>query len=126
MLLVRGIHTGYRSVPVLYDVSLTVSEGEICSLVGANGAGKTTLLRTLSGLLKPWAGTIEFQGRRIDGREPHSIVAEGLVQVAEGRRLFPRMTVLENLRLGASTPRAIARREENLERVLALFPRLKE
>ncbi|HEY8417479.1 MAG TPA: ABC transporter ATP-binding protein [Limnochordales bacterium] len=126
MLVVRGLHAGYRSVQVLYDVALTVSEGQCCALVGANGAGKTTLLRTLSGLLRPWAGTIEFGGERIDGREPHVIVEKGLVQVAEGRRLFPRMTVLENLRLGASTPRAASEREQNLERVFALFPRLKE
>jgi len=126
MLVVRGLDAGYRSIQVLYDVALTVREGQCCALVGANGAGKTTLLRTLSGLLRPWAGTIEFAGERIDGREPHAIVEKGLVQVAEGRRLFPRMTVLENLRLGASTPRAAAERERNLERVFGLFPRLKE
>src|SRR5690554_6191539 len=116
MLVVRGLNAGYRSVQVLYDVALTVGEGQCCALVGANGAGKTTLLRALSGLSRPWDGTIEFGGERIDGLEPHAVVERGLVQVAEGRRLFPRMTVLENLRLGASTPRAAAQREQNLER----------
>jgi branched-chain amino acid transport system ATP-binding protein len=109
-------------VVAVHDVSLRVDAGEIVSLVGANGAGKTTLLRAISGLLRPRAGTITFDGRRLDGAAPERIVELGVVQVPEGRKLFPTLTVRENLELGAYTARARARRAETLAALLARFP----
>jgi branched-chain amino acid transport system ATP-binding protein len=107
-------------------VTLAVEPGEILSVVGANGAGKTTMLRTISGLLRPHGGQILFDGERLDLLPSHAIVARGVVQVPEGRKIFPTLTVRENLELGSYSAKARASRARSLERVLALFPRLAE
>src|SRR5438874_617943 len=122
----HGIHTFYGHIHALKGIDLSVHEGEIVTLLGANGAGKTTTLNTISGLLRPQHGEIRLEGRRIDALPPHRIVELGISQAPEGRRVFGRMTVAENLSLGAfsrSDRPAIA---ADLERVLTLFPRLKE
>jgi branched-chain amino acid transport system ATP-binding protein len=116
----------YGRITALEDVSLTVGEGEIVTLIGANGAGKTTTLRAISGLVRPASGTIRFAGRDISRLAPNAIVAAGISHSPEGRRIFPRMTVRENLELGAYTRRAKHEIAEDLERVLTIFPRLKE
>jgi len=126
MLRVTGIQTFYGDLQALHGVTLEVREGEIVSVIGSNGAGKTTTLMTISGVLRPRRGEIEFAGRRIDHLKPADIVEAGLCHVPEGRQLFPTMTVEENLILGACTRRARAAREETLERVYTLFPRLRE
>ena len=110
----------------LKKVSLDLKEGEIVTLIGANGAGKTTLLRTISALLKPTRGTIEFCGERIDGLRPDAIVRKGISHVPEGRRVFPQMTVLENLEMGAYTRPDRKFIKQELEKVFHLFPRLAE
>ncbi len=125
-LVVEHLRAGYGDVEVLREVSFEVGPGEIVALVGANGVGKTTTLRTISGLLRPAGGTIRLGGARIDGLPPHEIVARGLLQVPEGRKIFPSLSVQENLDLGAYAPAAKARRAEALARVLALFPILAE
>src|SRR5919109_3925781 len=101
LLSVQDIDVFYSEVQALWDVSLEVEQGEICTLIGSNGAGKTTSLKTISGLLQPASGSITFAGERIDGRPAHYIVERGVAQVPEGRRLWPEMTVEENLLLGA-------------------------
>jgi branched-chain amino acid transport system ATP-binding protein len=116
----------YGRITALQDVSLTVDEGEIVTLIGANGAGKTTTLRAISGLVRPAAGTIRFDGRDISRLPPDQIVRAGISHSPEGRRVFPRMTVRENLELGAYTRTAKPEIAADLERVLAIFPRLKE
>lgn len=121
---VSGIDAGYGNVQVLRGASISVGDGESVGLFGPNGHGKTTLLRSISGLLRPWAGSITFQGRDITGSSPRQIVEMGLIHVPQASTLFPRMTVLENLTLGAYAPRARPHRPRNLERVFALFPRL--
>jgi branched-chain amino acid transport system ATP-binding protein len=126
ILAVRDLRAGYRDVPVLRGVSLAVGPGEIVALVGANGAGKTTTLRAIAGLLPPGSGEVHFGGRRIDGVPPHEIVARGLVLTPEGRRIFPSLTVRENLDLGGYRPAARARRRASLDRVMTLFPVLAE
>ena len=126
LLQVDGIVAAYGQVRALWDVSLRVEEGEVVSLLGANGAGKTTTMRVLSGLLRPRAGSVVFGGRSIHRLPPPRIVQAGLVQIPEGRRLWPRMTVLENLELGAYAPHLRARRHETMDWVLSLFPRLRE
>ena len=126
MLQVDRIDVFYGDIQALREVSLAVSSGEIVSLVGGNGAGKTTTLKTISGLLRPASGSITFDGRRIDRHSPHGIVAMGLSQVPEGRRIFPRMSVLENLHMGSHLPQARRRREETLSWVFELFPILRE
>ena len=103
MLAVMGLRAGYGKIEVLHDIGLSVERGQIVTLIGANGAGKTTLLKTISGLIRPAAGTIEFEGKSIVRRPPHKIVALGLSQVPEGRAILKRMTVLDNLRMGAYT-----------------------
>lgn len=118
---VRGIRGGYGDVTVLKDVSLSVRDREVVALVGANGAGKSTLLRTVSGLLRPTAGEIHFQGERIDHASPHHVVELGFVQVPEGKQLFPQMTVEENLLVGSMCPRARGERRQSLEEVYSLF-----
>ena len=123
---VQGIGSGYGDVPVLSDVSLTVGENEIVSVVGANGAGKTTLLSTISGLLPCTAGAIRFNGEPIERLAAHDVVTRRLVMVPEGGRLFPFMTVLENLELGAFNSSARAALKTSLDDVLALFPILAE
>jgi branched-chain amino acid transport system ATP-binding protein len=123
---VAGLRAGYGDVPVLRGIDLSVPAGSITALIGANGAGKTTLLRTISGIIPAEAGTIRYDGRDIVGMPPWDIVRAGLVQVPEGRRLFPDMTVLENLLVGSSSPAARRRRDENLTVVLELFPKVRD
>jgi branched-chain amino acid transport system ATP-binding protein len=120
MLSVMGLRAGYGKIEVLHDIGLSVDRGQIVTLIGANGAGKTTLLKTISGLIRPTAGTIEFEGKSIVRRAPHKIVALGLSQVPEGRAILKRMTVLDNLRMGAYT-----RRDAGIGRDIdAVFERL--
>ena len=126
LLEVEGLVARYGRITALEDVSLSVGEGEIVTLIGANGAGKTTTLRTISGLVRPAAGTIRFAGRDITRLAPNEIVRAGIGHSPEGRRIFPRMTVRENLELGAYTRRAKPEIAADLERVLTIFPRLKE
>jgi len=126
LLRVDGIEVGYGDLTAVGDVSLEVREGEMVALIGANGAGKTTTLRAVSGLLPLRRGRIEFEGQRLDGLTSAQIVARGIAHVPEGRQLFPTMTVLENLELGARSRAARARGAESLARVFDLFPRLRE
>ncbi len=126
LLELENVNTYYGHIHALRGISLTVEQGEIVTLIGSNGAGKSTTLRTISGLLKPKQGRVRFNGRDITGMAPHEIVLLGLGHVPEGRGVFPRLTVRENLEMGAFTvkdPKVIA---ERMERVFALFPRLKE
>jgi branched-chain amino acid transport system ATP-binding protein len=123
MLEVRNLVAGYDGVPILRGISLDVGAGEIVTVLGANGVGKTTLNRAISGLLRADAGTIVFDGMSLAGLKPEVIVAQGLIHVPEGRKVFPNMSVRENLELG-SYRRAKANRSRNLERVFAIFPRL--
>ncbi|MBT9291512.1 ABC transporter ATP-binding protein [Prosthecodimorpha staleyi] len=125
MLEIRDLVAGYGGVPVLRGVSLDVRAGEIVAVLGANGAGKTTLNRAISGLIRPDGGSIGFEGRELTGLSAPDIVALGLIHVPEGRKIFPNMSVRENLELG-SYRRAKPNRAANLERVFAIFPRLKE
>jgi branched-chain amino acid transport system ATP-binding protein len=122
----RGVHTFYGHIHALKGISLEVRPGEIVTLIGANGAGKTTTLRTISGIIRPREGEIKLHGERIDRLQPHCIVEKGVCQSPEGRRIFPRMTVLENLEMGAFARRNQVEIKEDLERVLTLFPRLAE
>jgi branched-chain amino acid transport system ATP-binding protein len=126
MLEVANIHTYYGNIHALRGVSLSVGQGEIVTLIGANGAGKTTTLNTISGLLRPRQGHIRLQDEDLLGVRPHHIVAKGVVQVPEGRRVFARLSVLENLELGAFTCRDDQRTAANLERAFTLFPKLYE
>jgi branched-chain amino acid transport system ATP-binding protein len=126
MLEVTDVVAAHGELVALHGVSLTVASGEIVALLGPNGAGKTTLLHTIAGLLRPRAGTVRWDGEDLRRVRPDAIVARGLALVPEGRRLFPRLTVRENLELGAFAPRARAVSAESLERVLALFPVLRE
>jgi len=126
MLEVKDLSVAYGDFQVLWGVSLTVEEREIVCLLGPNGAGKSTLLNTISGLVRPIAGSIEFLGNRIEGLPPHRIVERGLSHVLERRRLFPYLTVLQNLMLGSYNAQAKRYREESLEWVFDLFPILKE
>jgi branched-chain amino acid transport system ATP-binding protein len=125
LLEVRGLVAGYGGTPILRGVDLAVGKGEVVAVLGANGVGKTTLNKALSGVVATAAGEVEFAGRRIDGLPPTQIVALGLVQVPEGRRIFPNLSVRENLELG-SYRRGGAGRARNLERVFGIFPRLQE
>lgn len=125
MLEVNATTAGYGDLIILREINLTVASGELVALVGSNGAGKTTLLRTISGLLQPKGGTITFMGRRIDGVPPHDIVRAGLAQVPEGRRLFPEMSVLENLEMGAFT-RNPSETKSSMAWVFELLPVLKD
>jgi branched-chain amino acid transport system ATP-binding protein len=126
LLELSGVEVAYGDLPALRGVTLALEAGEILSVVGANGAGKTTMLRTVSGLLRPRAGEIRFDGERLDRMRCHAVVERGVVHVPEGRKIFPSLTVVENLELGSYTAKARARRAESLERVFALFPRLRE
>ena len=125
ILIVSGVHAGYGGTEILHGLDLTVGHGEIIAILGSNGAGKSTLNRAISGLLPISRGSIIFAGRALENEPPASIVARGLIHIPEGRRIFPNLTVRENLDLG-SYRRARARRAENRRRVLALFPRLAE
>ena len=126
LLEIEKISSGYGEVQILWDVSLQLERGKLTSLVGSNGVGKTTLLRTLVGLVKPWSGTITFDGRDATRVSPHAKAASGLILVPEGRQLFTAMSVYENLEMGAFTARAKAHFQHNLTWVYDLFPRLKE
>ncbi|HID87589.1 MAG TPA: ABC transporter ATP-binding protein [Anaerolineae bacterium] len=126
MLEVSHIRVCYDEIPAIHDVSFRIEEGEIVSIIGANGAGKSTLLRTISGLLHPDQGRIEFLGQRIDPLPPYRIVELGISHVPEGRRIFQYMTVQRNLRLGAYTQKSEEIREETLQQIFEIFPVLKE
>ena len=126
LLELHDVEVAYGDLPALRGVTLGLEEGETLSVVGANGAGKTTMLRTISGLLRPRAGEIVFDGVRLDRLPTHAIVARGVVQVPEGRKIFPSLTVKENLELGSYVAGAREHRRETLARVLVLFPRLAE
>ena len=126
MLEVNNVDVFYGDVQVLWDVSFNVQKGEIVALIGANGSGKTTSLNTISSILKPKKGSVTYEGQPLHTRAPHDLVTLGIAHVPEARRLFPEMTVKENLLLGALTPDAKKSRPEMLEKVYGIFPRLKE
>jgi branched-chain amino acid transport system ATP-binding protein len=126
MLSVENIDVFYGDAQALDGVSLEVDEGAIVAIVGANGAGKTSLIRTIAGMNKPARGTIRYRGTDIAGLPSYRVCNLGIGQVAEGRQVFPTLSVAENLDMGAMLPRAKAKRDENRERVLAMFPRLQE
>jgi branched-chain amino acid transport system ATP-binding protein len=126
MLEVNNLVSGYGEVQILWETSLKLERGKLTTLVGSNGVGKSTLLRTVMGLLRPWRGTITFQGQDLTRRSAHARAKAGLVLVPEGRQLFTDMTVLENLEMGAFPPRSRGHFQENLDRVFELFPRLGE
>jgi len=126
MLKVNKLTAGYDNVPVVFDVSLEVREGELVSVVGSNGAGKTTILRAISGLLKPISGSIEFMGKRIDKLPAHEIVKLGIAHVPEGRHIFGKMSVRDNLLMGAYAIEDDAEINRLLDRVYEIFPVLKE
>lgn len=126
MLEVKNLNVSYGVTPVLRDVSFEVQENEIIALLGSNGAGKTTLLNTIMGMLKPTSGSITFEGDRIDNLPPYEIVAMRIAQVPEGRKIFPYLSVKDNLFLGAYSSQAWPKRNNSLEWVFSLFPVLKE
>ena len=126
LLTVKNISVAYGDVQALWDVSLHVQLGEVVALIGANGAGKTTTLKTISGLLRPRQGEVHFAGHPLHQMPAHQIVELGVAQVPEGRKLFPLMTVLENLQVGSQAPHARRHRTETLAHVMELFPRLAE
>jgi branched-chain amino acid transport system ATP-binding protein len=126
MLDLRDVHSYYGNIHALKGLTLQVEKGEIVTLIGANGAGKSTTIRTITGLLHPRHGQISLEGERIDRLPPHQIVRRGVAQAPEGRRIFPRLTVLENLEMGAYTRTDFTTVRDDLDHVLQLFPRLKE
>jgi len=126
MLELNNINSFYGKVQSLWDVSLQVNEGEIVALVGGNGAGKSTLLNTICGLIRPASGSMTFLGKRTDGLNPHAIVEMGISHVPESGRVFPDLTILENLEMGAFLPHAWNVKKETLKQVYEIFPRLQE
>jgi len=126
MLEVEGVSTFYGEYQAIHDVSLRVESGQLVSIFGPNGHGKSTLLKTICGLMKPASGVIRFEGREIQGLPSHKLVEMGVVLISEERHLFPEMTVMENLRLGAYAKSARKKEAENLELVLTMFPKLKD
>ena len=126
MLDLKGINAGYGSFQALFDISLTVNAGEAVSVIGPNGAGKTTLMRVISGMTAPFSGEMEMEGKSLSSFPPHQIVELGIAHVPENRRLFPGMTVEDNLKLGAFAKTARGDSAKNLEFVYELFPRMKE
>jgi branched-chain amino acid transport system ATP-binding protein len=126
VLLVEEIHTFYGAIEALKGITIEVGEGEIVTLIGSNGAGKTTTLRSISGIVPPRSGRIVFEGREIQAMHGHQVAEIGIAHSPEGRRIFPRMTVLENLEMGAFTRKDTKAIREDVERVYSLFPRLKE
>ena len=126
MLKIEKLNFAYGDMKVLWDVDLEVNQGEIVTVVGANGAGKSTTLKNISRLVAPTSGSITFQGMDLARMQPHHVVEAGLVQVPEGRRIFPEMTVLENLRMGSFVKATRADRQKNIDWVFELFPRLRE
>ena len=126
LLELQDVHSYYGNIHALKGVSLTVDKGEIVTLIGANGAGKSTTLRTISGIIKPRVGAVRLAGERIDELPAHKVVERGVLQSPEGRRIFPRLSVQENLEMGAFTRTDKDGIAEDMERVFGLFPRLKE
>ena len=126
LLSIDKLEFAYGDLQVLWGIDLTVQEGEIVTLVGANGAGKSTTLKNISRLVKWKSGSIQFQDQDLSRLEAHQVVERGIIQVPEGRRIFPEMTVMENLRMGSFTKSTRPDREKNIERAFTLFPRLKE
>ena len=126
LLELRDVHTYYGNIHALKGISIHIEDGEIVTLIGSNGAGKSTTLKTISGLLRPREGEVWFDGQRLDGTPAHDIVAKGISQAPEGRRIFPRLTVKENLEMGAFQRPKGADLEADFQRVYTLFPRLKE
>jgi branched-chain amino acid transport system ATP-binding protein len=126
MLKVNKLNVYYDKVQVLWDASFKVEEGEVVTLLGSNGAGKTTTVKTIQGLLKPRSGSIKFMDKHIEGLPAYKTVGEGIALVPEGREIFPKMTVLENLMMGAYVPRAKDLQEDSLSWVFKLFPKLEE
>ena len=126
MLTIKKLNVSYGQIQVLKDVSLEVKEGEIVSLIGANGAGKSTTLNSVSRIIPIESGEIHFEGKRVDGLQSDEIIELGIIQVPEGRRIFPYMTVQDNLDMGSYNKKAREKRKESLERVFALLPRLAE
>ena len=126
MLKVENLHTHYGQIEALKGISLEVNEGEIVTLIGANGAGKSTTLKTISGQLTPTEGSVTLNGEVVSGMLPHKVTAKGIIQVPEGRHIFPRMTVAENLEMGAFLRKDADGIKEDTEQVFTLFPRLKE
>jgi branched-chain amino acid transport system ATP-binding protein len=126
LLEIKELNVGYGDIQVLWDINLQIEEGQIVALVGANGAGKSTLLKTISGLLNPYSGTIIFKGEDITQMSSKEIVAKGIIQVPEGRRLFPHMTVEENLMMGAFRRRKSKNIQPELDKIYQLFSQLKE
>src|SRR4029453_17622283 len=122
MLQLGAVDAGYGGFQALFGVSMVVNAGETVAVIGANGAGKTTLLRVISGLLAPTSGTMMMEGADLVTTPPHRVIDLGIAHVPESRRLFPRLTVLENLRMGAYLPRARAKFSERLDYVYTLFP----
>jgi len=126
LLAIDKLEFAYGDLQVLWGIDITVNEGEIVTLVGANGAGKSTTLKNVSRLVQWSKGSIMFRGEDLSRLEPHEVVGRGVVQVPEGRRIFPEMTVMENLRMGSFPKSTRGDREKNIERAFSLFPRLKE
>jgi len=126
MLEVKNLNVSYGVTPILRDVSLSVKQGEVIALLGSNGAGKTTLVNTIMGMLKPVSGEIIFEGEHIENMQPHEIVKRGIAQVPEGRKIFPYISVRDNLYLGAYSNEAWHKRSESMEWVYGLFPLLKD
>jgi branched-chain amino acid transport system ATP-binding protein len=126
LLKVENLQTGYGDVQILFEASLEINQGEIVALIGANGAGKTTMLKTISGLIRTWKGKIIFEGQEIQNMPSHKTVVLGLIQVAEGRKLFPHLSVRENLELGSFIKSARKNRAQSLDKVFSLFPLLAE
>ncbi len=126
MLIIDKLNFSYGDLQVLWDISLEVHQGEIVTVVGANGAGKSTTLKNISRLVKPSSGSITFLGEDLKGLESHQVVERGIVQVPEGRKIFPEMTVMENLLMGSYLKGTRKDRQANIERAFSLFPRLKE
>lgn len=122
LLRVEHVDVHYGDFHALWDVSLDVEEAQVVSIIGANGAGKSTLLNTIAGVKKPSRGTVQFRGKQINGVSPYHLVVEGISLVPEGRRVFPRLTVLENLEIGSYTPKARKRKQEGLKKIYELFP----
>jgi branched-chain amino acid transport system ATP-binding protein len=126
MLVMENVHAGYGQVEVLRGINLQVKSGEYVAIIGANGHGKTTILRTASGLLKPWSGKIALDGQDVTGLAPYKVAQRGLIHVPEGAKLFPQMTVQDNLAAGAFSPVSWRTRHKNLEKVYQLFPAIAE
>ena len=127
MLKIDNINASYGKIEVLQDISLEMNESDLIAVIGANGAGKSTLMKTVMGLLKPTTGTIKFNGNEIQGEQTHKIVSMGITLVPEGRRIFPKLSVFENIEMGAYTNKlSKAKFDEKVEEVYSIFPRLKE